>query len=199
MEENQRLQIEGIRMHFSWGFIFFTFFKIIKCWQRMKAGEGDDGGWDGWIASLTRWTWVWASSGSWWWTGKPGVLQSMRSQRVGHNWVTELNWTDSWLTMFCLITTVKQGDLVIYTYTCFFCILFHYDLSQDIDYSSLCYTLSTYSMCNSLHLLIQNSLPLAKYIFNGRMVTSPRNKDSIREKSISPSQCSIFLMGKPYT
>ena len=48
-----------------------------------------------WLDGIpTRWTWVWASSGSWWWTGKPGVLQSMGSQRVGHNWVTELNWTD---------------------------------------------------------------------------------------------------------
>ena len=48
-----------------------------------------------WMASLTWWTWVWASSGSWWWTGRPGVLQSMGLQRVGHDWVTELNWTDS--------------------------------------------------------------------------------------------------------
>ena len=48
--------------------------------------------WDGWMALLTRWTWVWASSGSWWWTGKP-VLQSLGSQRVGHDWATELNWT----------------------------------------------------------------------------------------------------------
>ena len=65
------------------------------CWERLKAGgEGDDRGWDGWMASLTWWTWVSASSGSWWWTGKPGVLQSMGSQRVGHDWVTELNWTD---------------------------------------------------------------------------------------------------------
>ena len=46
----------------------------------------------GWMASLTQWTWVWASSGSWWWTGKPGVLQSMGSQRVGHDWLSELNW-----------------------------------------------------------------------------------------------------------
>ena len=51
-------------------------------------------GWDGWMASLTQWTWVWASSRSWWWTGKPGVLQSMASQIVGRNWVTELDWTD---------------------------------------------------------------------------------------------------------
>ena len=57
------------------------------------GGEGDNRGWDGWMASPTWWTWVWAGSGSWWWTGKPGVLQSMGSQKVGHDWVTELNWT----------------------------------------------------------------------------------------------------------
>ena len=63
------------------------------CWERLKAwGEGDDRGWDGCMASLTLWTWVWTSSWSWWWTRKPGVLQSMGSQRVGHNWATELNW-----------------------------------------------------------------------------------------------------------
>ena len=55
-------------------------------------GEGDDRGWDGWMASLTWWTWVWVNSGSWWWTGRPGVLRFMGSQRVGHDWVTELNW-----------------------------------------------------------------------------------------------------------
>ena len=54
---------------------------------RLRArGEGGDTGWDGWMASPTWWTWVWASSGSWWWTGRPGVLQSMGSQRVGHDW-----------------------------------------------------------------------------------------------------------------
>ena len=64
------------------------------CWQRLKAGgERDNRGWDGWMASLTRWTWVWVHLGSWWWTGRPGVLQSMKSQRVGHDWLTELNWT----------------------------------------------------------------------------------------------------------
>ena len=60
------------------------------CWERLKAGGGgDDGGWDGWMASPTQWTWVWASSGRWWRTGKPGVLQSMRLQRIGHDWETE--------------------------------------------------------------------------------------------------------------
>ena len=61
------------------------------CWERWKAGgEGDNRGWDGWMASLTRWTWVWASTGSWWWTRKPGMLQAMGLQRVGEDWATEL-------------------------------------------------------------------------------------------------------------
>ena len=64
------------------------------CWERLKAGgQKDDRGWDGWIASPTQWTWVWVDSGSWWWTGRPGVLQFMGSQRVRHDWATELNWT----------------------------------------------------------------------------------------------------------
>ena len=55
------------------------------CWEILKAGgEGDNRGWDGWMASPPQWTWVWVSSGSWWWTGKPGVQQSMGSQRVRH-------------------------------------------------------------------------------------------------------------------
>ena len=58
------------------------------------AGEGDDRGWDGWMASPTRWTWVWVNSRSWWWTGRPGMLQFMGLQRVRHDWVTELNWTE---------------------------------------------------------------------------------------------------------
>ena len=62
------------------------------CWEILKPGEGDNRGWDGWMASPTWWTWVWASSKSCWWIGKPGVLQSMGSQRVGRDWATELNW-----------------------------------------------------------------------------------------------------------
>ena len=56
------------------------------------GGKGDDRGCDGWMASLTRWTWVWVNSRSWWWTGRPGVLRFMGSQRVRHDWATELNW-----------------------------------------------------------------------------------------------------------
>ena len=69
--------------------------KRLWCWEGLGAGgEGDDRGWDGWMASLTRWTWAWVNSRSWWWTGRPGVLQFMGLQRVGHNWATELNWTE---------------------------------------------------------------------------------------------------------
>ena len=67
-------------------------FKKLWSWERLKAGgKGDDRGWDGWMASLSQWTWVWVNSGSWWWTGRPGVLQSMGLERVGHDWATELN------------------------------------------------------------------------------------------------------------
>ena len=63
------------------------------CWERLKVGgEGDDRGWDGWMASLTQWTRVWVNSGSWWWTGRPGVLQYMELQRVRYDWATEPNW-----------------------------------------------------------------------------------------------------------
>ena len=67
-----------------------THWKITWCWERSKAREGDDREWDGWMSLPTQWTTVGARSRSWWWTGKPGVLQSMGSQRVGHDWVTEL-------------------------------------------------------------------------------------------------------------
>ena len=69
-----------------------THYKRPWWWERLRAGEGDGRGWDGWMASLTRWTWVWVDSGGWWWTGRPGVLWLMGSQRVGHDWATELNW-----------------------------------------------------------------------------------------------------------
>ena len=68
--------------------------KRLWFWEGLGAGEADDGGWDGWMASRTRWTWIWVNSGSWWWTGRPGMLRFMGSQRVRHDWVTELNWTE---------------------------------------------------------------------------------------------------------
>ena len=61
---------------------------------KIRGGRREDRWWDGWIASLTQWTWVWVCFKSWWWTGEPGVLQSMGSQRIGHDWPAELNWTE---------------------------------------------------------------------------------------------------------
>ena len=79
-----------------------THLKRLWCWERLRAGgEGDDRGWDGWMALLTRWTWVWVDSESFWWTRRPGVLRFMGSQRVGHDWVTELNWTQFSIELFC--------------------------------------------------------------------------------------------------
>ena len=70
-----------------------TYLKRPWYWERlMEGGEGDNRNWDDWMASLTQWTWVWVNSGSWWWTGRPDVLQSMGSQRVGQDWATELKW-----------------------------------------------------------------------------------------------------------
>ena len=94
------LNVHGKDWCWSWNFNTLatwweelTHWKRPWCWERLKAGgEGNDRGWDGWMASLTQWTWVWASSRSWWWTGKPGMLQSMGSQRVRHDWVTEKKW-----------------------------------------------------------------------------------------------------------
>ena len=81
-----------------------------RCWERLKVGrEGNNRGWDGWMVSPTQWTRIWASSRSWWWTGKPGVLQSMGSQRVGHDWATELNWEGSvWFFLGRLVTLSQE-------------------------------------------------------------------------------------------
>ena len=64
-----------------------------KVWAQEEKGTTEDE--IGWMASATQWTWVWVDSRSWWWTGRPGMLRSMGSQRVRHDWVTELNWTDT--------------------------------------------------------------------------------------------------------
>ena len=98
-----------------------THWKRPWCWERLKAGGGgEDREWDGWMASLTQWTWVWASSRSWWWTGKPGVLQSMGSQRVGHDRVTELtNWIEpahGILWNYCSLETPKYHCFKIKLY-----------------------------------------------------------------------------------
>ena len=103
------------------------------CWERLKAGgEGDDRGWDGWMASPTQWTWVWASSRSWWWTGKPCMLQSMASHRVRlSDWI-ELIYN------VVFVSGIQQNDSVIHIFI-LFQVLFSYRLSQNIEQTSLCY------------------------------------------------------------
>ena len=84
------------------------------CWERLRAGgEGDDRVWDSWMASPTQWTWVWLNSGSWWWTGRPGMLQSMGSQRIGDNWSTVLNWTEVYFIYSCIPLNARKISLSI--------------------------------------------------------------------------------------
>ena len=91
--------LEGLKLKLNLQYFGHLMWRIYHwkrpwCWERLKAGgEGNNRWWDGWMASPIRWTWVWASSGSWWWPGKLGMLQSMGSQRVEHDWSTELNWS----------------------------------------------------------------------------------------------------------
>ena len=96
-EMSPKYSLEGLMLNVkSQYFGHLTHFKRSWCWEGLRAGgKGDDRWWDGWMASPTQWTWVWVKSGSWWWTGRPGVLRFMGSQRVLHNWATELKWTDS--------------------------------------------------------------------------------------------------------
>ena len=97
--------------------------KRLWCWERLRAGgEGNDRGWDGWMASPTQWTWVWVDSESWWWTGRPGVLWFMGSQRVVHDWVT--NWTElnsmmvRWLRVCLPVQGIQIRSLVWEDPTC---------------------------------------------------------------------------------
>ena len=99
-EINPEYSLEGLMLKLKFQYFGHLMWRTDSlkrpwCWERLKAGgEGDNRGWDGWMASPTWLTWVWASSWSWWWIGKPGVLQSMGSQRIGHDWATELDWRD---------------------------------------------------------------------------------------------------------
>ena len=108
---------------------------------RVKAGrEGDDRGWDGWMASPTQWTWIWVNSRSWWWTGRPRVLQSMGSQRVRHDWATELMLHGSLTTACCQSRATKLDRRN--QPTCNFALLG--DLNTliwfSVGFKSLCYT-----------------------------------------------------------
>ena len=115
-----------------------------SCWERLKTGgEGDNKGWDGWMASLTRWTWVWVGSRSWWWTRRPGVLQFMGTQRIRHDWITELNWlsmyyVNEYFSLKCIHCNSKRS---LHTFTpevrqpgnCLFISSLHWKLSKNND------------------------------------------------------------------
>ena len=99
-EINPGCSLEGLMLKLKLQYLAtsceeLTYWKRSWCWERLRAGgEGDDRGWDGWMTSWIQWTWVWVNSGSQWWTGRPGVLRFMGSQRVRHDWATEVNWTE---------------------------------------------------------------------------------------------------------
>ena len=100
-EISPRISLEGMMLNLKLQYFGHLMWRVDSLEKTLKLGR--IGGrrrrgqqrWDGWMASLTRWTWVWVNSGSWWWTGRPGVLQFMGLQRVRHNWATELNWNSN--------------------------------------------------------------------------------------------------------
>ena len=111
-EINLEYSLEGLMLilklqyigHLMWK---NDYWKRSWCWERLKTvGEGNDRGWDDWMESLTWWMWAWASFGSWWWTGKHGVLLSMGSEKVRHNWVPQLTWT-AVLTSFLILMVIN--------------------------------------------------------------------------------------------
>ena len=105
-----------------------THLKRLWCWERLRAeGEGDDRRWDGWMASATQWTWVWVDSGGWWWTGRPGILRFTGSQRVRHDWETELNYSN-----ICII----QDD----EFLCFFWLKTHICLQESMSQDLTCWS-----------------------------------------------------------
>ena len=99
-EINPEYSLEGLMLKLKLQYFSCLMWRadsLEKTWERLKAGgEGDDRGWDCWMASQTLWRWFWVNSRSWWWTKRPGVLHSVVSQGVGHNWVLceWLNWTE---------------------------------------------------------------------------------------------------------
>ena len=141
-----------------------THLKRPWCWKRLKAGgEADDRGWDGWMTSPTQWTWVWVNSGGWWWTGKPGVLQSMELQRVRHHWATELNWAEPSI-FLCL-------SIYPYLCVCLFNLLIYLSIHPCIYV--LTFLLSTYLSTASV--TRWSSPPLGKRTI--RMIWSVSHKD----------------------
>ena len=148
-------------------------------WERLRAGgEGDDRGWDGWMASPTQWTWVWVDSQSWWWTGRPGMLWFMGSQRVKHNWATELNWTELmwifsfssttyWKRLLLLVLTFLSNNTIYYKYTVWFLDSWFHSINL-----SIYITISHYFECCTfvIVLKLESGCPL-KFFFYYSVLT----------------------------
>jgi len=121
--ETRKSYLNLVVTHPSWCIVYVLMRRVDSLEKTLMLGgiggkrRGDDRGWDGWMASLTWWTWVWVNSGSWWWTERPGVLQFMGSQRVGHDWATELNWSSK-------LTLKKLRKLYVFHIYPFFFYLF---------------------------------------------------------------------------
>ena len=132
------------------------------CWERLRAGgEGDDRGWDGWMASLTRWTWLWVDSRSWWWTGRPGVLRFMGSQRVGHDWATELNWI---ILLSCFLSSYSMNQKL------------HFNLSESI---LALYCLSVNKITLFLYILILSPQFWCYYSYTWWIYTCFKSNDTL--------------------
>jgi len=137
------------------------------CWERLRAGrEGDDRGWDGWMASLTQWTWVFLNSRSWWWTGRPDVLQFMGSQRVGHDQATELMyvelfavffyWSFSPLCSICSGNPFSHLILEICVFSLFLCLFYQFYWSfREQGFASFIFSIfSVIDFCSYLLLFL---------------------------------------------
>ena len=156
------LQMAGFSFSFSWlnYWIIFHFITSSLFRDLLMDTSVVFISWLLWI--ILQWTWVSVNSRIWWWTGRPGMLRFMGSQRVGHDWATDLIWSDSWFYHVRLVSGVQQSDSNIYTHNgkeskkniriyshvslCLYIfvyipfeILFCYILLQNIEYSSLCY------------------------------------------------------------
>ena len=127
------ISLEGLMLKLKLQYFGHLIWRVDSLEKTLMLGgiegrrRGDSWRWDGWMASRTRWMWVWVNSGRWWWTVRPGMLRFMGLQRVGHDWATELNSTE-------LIGFWYTANWLSYTY------IFLYSFWQDTEYSSLCYT-----------------------------------------------------------
>ena len=154
------------------------------CWEGLWAGgEGDNRGWDGWMASLTRWMWVWVNSGSWWWTGRPGVLRFMGSQRVGHDWVTDLIWTVFLLAFLRILSLYINSIVTSAIHECFTfsfpirCLLFFLPKCCGLDFQ--CY-INYENESESVNMLSQIRLEypqLSAHSGHSCLVPDPTEKD----------------------